>query len=311
MENRTSTSLTIVIPAYNEAEALPATIDSTLEFCKAHHWKLIVVNDGSSDNTKEILDRYQDQPRLKVIHHKLNRGYGGALKTGLSAVDTDYAVSFDADGQHQLTDIERLFDLLLEKDADLVVGSRAASKHAHWYRELGKWIIRKVAGLMMPMPLKDLNSGFKLYRTELVKQYLPLCPDSMAFSDVITLIFLNERHKVIETPIEIRPRMAGSSTISTKTAFETVFEILNLVMLLAPLRIFLPASIVCFLVGFGWGIPFVVTGTGSQRGFHAGDRYRSHPFHSRTCFRAAFTLAQGAIDQEQERYVSRLLSGHQ
>ena len=119
----------------------------------------------------------------------MNRGYGGALKTGLSAVDTDYAVSFDADGQHQLTDIERLFNLLLEKDADLVVGSRAASKHAHWYRELGKWIIRKVAGLMMPMPLTDLNSGFKLYRTELVKQYIPLCPNSMAFSDVITLIF--------------------------------------------------------------------------------------------------------------------------
>lgn len=88
MENR-STSLTIVIPAYNEAEALPATLSSTLEFCRAHHWKLIVVNDGSSDNTKTILDQYKDQSRMKVINHKINRGYGGALKTGLMAVDTE------------------------------------------------------------------------------------------------------------------------------------------------------------------------------------------------------------------------------
>ncbi len=265
MENR-SNSLTIVIPAYNEAEALPATVTSTLELCKSRHWKLIVVNDGSSDDTSKVLDQYNDEPRIKVIHHKLNKGYGGALKTGLMAVDTDYAVSFDADGQHQLTDIEKLFELLLEKDADLVVGCRAGAKYTHWYRELGKWIIRKVAALMMPMPLKDLNSGFKLYRTELVKQYIPLCPNSMAFSDVITLIFLNERHKVLETPIEIHPRVAGSSNISTKTAFETIFEILNLVMLIAPLRIFLPASIVCFLVGLGWGIPFVISGHGVSVG---------------------------------------------
>jgi glycosyltransferase involved in cell wall biosynthesis len=265
MENR-SNSLTIVIPAYNEAEALPATITSTLELCKARRWKLIIVNDGSSDNTSTILDQYKDQPRLKVIHHKINQGYGGALKTGLMAVDTDYAVSFDADGQHQLTDIEKLFGFFLDNDADLVVGCRTGSKHTYWYRELGKWIIRKVAALMMPMPLKDLNSGFKLYRTELVKQYIPLCPNSMAFSDVITLIFLNERHKVLETPIEIHPRVAGSSNINTRTAFETILEILNLVMLLAPLRIFLPVSIVCFLIGLGWGIPFVISGRGVSVG---------------------------------------------
>lgn len=154
----------------------------------------------------------------------------------------------------------------MANDADLVVGSRAGSKHTHWYRELEKWIIRKVAALVMPIPLKDLNSDFKLYRTELVKRYIPLCPNSMAFSDVITLIFLNERHKVLEFPIEIHPRVGGSSNIRTRTAFETILEILNLVMILAPLRIFLPASIVCFLVGIGWGIPFVISGHGISVG---------------------------------------------
>ncbi|MBA4420004.1 MAG: hypothetical protein C0391_02540 [Anaerolinea sp.] len=265
MEKR-SKSLTVVIPAYNEAAALPITLPAVLEYCKARHWKLIVVNDGSSDNSAEILAEFEDQPRLKVIHHKVNRGYGGALKTGLMAVETDFAISFDADGQHNLSDIDRLFNEILGQDADMVVGSRIRSKYSHWYREFGKWIIRRVAGMMMPMPLRDLNSGFKLYRTSLVQQYIPLCPDSMAFSDVITLIFLNQRCKVIELPIEVHPRGSGSSKISTRTAFETILEILNIVMLLAPLRIFLPASVMCFLVGVGWGIPFVISGRGISVG---------------------------------------------
>ena len=259
-------SLTIVIPAYNEAPALPSTIPAVLEFCKANHWKLIVVNDGSKDDTRAILDGFQDQPRLKVIHHKLNRGYGGALKTGLAAVDTEYAVTFDADGQHKLDDITRLAQTMIETDSDMVVGSRTINNKGHWYRETGKWLIRKIASLMMPMPLKDLNSGFKLYRTSLVQQYLNLCPDSMAFSDVITLVFLDQHHKVVEEPIEVLPRVSGESSISTRTAFETVLEILNLVMLLNPLRIFLPISLFCFIIGFSWGIPFVVMGRGVSVG---------------------------------------------
>jgi glycosyltransferase involved in cell wall biosynthesis len=264
MDNK-NISLTIIIPAYNEAHALPKTVPAVLELCKANHWKLIVVNDGSMDDTKAVLAPFEEQPRLKVLHHKVNRGYGGALKTGLAAVDTDYAITFDADGQHKLDDIPRLVQKMTETDADMVIGSRTLNK-GHWYRELGKWMIRKIAGLMMPMPLKDLNSGFKLYRTDLVQRYLSLCPDSMAFSDVIALIFIDRRHKVVEEPIEVLPRISGESTISTKTAIETVFEILNLVMLLNPLRIFIPVSALCIAIGLVWGIPIIIMGRGVSVG---------------------------------------------
>jgi glycosyltransferase involved in cell wall biosynthesis len=259
-------SLTIVIPAYNEAHALPKTIPAVLELCKANHWKLIVVNDGSKDDTRAALAQFEEQPRLKVFHHKINRGYGGALKTGLAAVDTDYAVTFDADGQHKLDDIPRLVQTMAQNDADMVIGSRTLNKPDHLYRELGKWVIRKIASVMMPMPLKDLNSGFKLYRTDLVQQYLSLCPDSMAFSDVIALIFLNQRHKVVEEPIEVLPRLSGESSISTRTAFETVLEIMNLVMLLNPLKIFIPISIICIAFGLIWGIPIIIMGRGVSVG---------------------------------------------
>ncbi len=187
-------------------------------------------------------------------------------KPGLLQQTLNYVITFDADGQHQLEDIPRLLQIMIDQDADLVVGARQRNKQSHWYRELGKWIIRRVASVLMPMPLHDLNSGFKCYRTELVQQYLHLCPNSMAFSDVIALIFLNQRHRVIEVPIEVLPRTSGESTISTRTAFETLLEILNLVMLFNPLRIFLPISILCVLIGLIWGIPFIVLGRGVSVG---------------------------------------------
>ena len=124
----------------------------------------------------EILQKFESQPRLTVIHHKINRGYGGALKTGLMAVDTDYAVTIDADGQHQLSDIEKLLDLMLEKDADMIVGSRVGSKQNHWYRELGKWIIRRVAAMMMPMPLERPQFGFQTLQDRISKTIYPLVP---------------------------------------------------------------------------------------------------------------------------------------
>jgi hypothetical protein len=118
----------------------------------------------------------------------------------------------------------------------------------------------------VPLPVQDLNSGFKLYQTTLVQQYLSLCPDSMAFSDVITLLFLNQRHLVLEHPISVRHRTTGSSSINTHTAFQTVIEILSLVMLVNPLRIFLPLSIICIAVGLLWGIPIMLAGRGVSVG---------------------------------------------
>jgi hypothetical protein len=147
-----------------------------------------------------------------------------------------------------------------------VIGNRGRKQKNSWYRSLGKSIIRNFTSLLMRLPIYDLNSGFKLYRTDLAKKYLRLCPDSMAFSDIITLIFINYRRLVLEQPIHINPRRVGKSTINTSTAFETIIEILNLTMLFNPLRIFLPLSVFCILVGVVWGGPFILLGRGVSVG---------------------------------------------
>jgi glycosyltransferase involved in cell wall biosynthesis len=257
--------LTIVIPVYNEAESLPCFLPELISNCEAKQWQLILVNDGSKDETADILSSLEE-PFVRVLTHKVNRGYGGALKTGLSAVKTPYVVTIDGDGQHQLSDIETIYQYALKTDSDMLIGSRSEMEHVNLYREFGKWLIRSFTRILVPLPIHDLNSGFKLYRTDLVQKYLPLCPDAMAFSDVITLLFLNQGHLVLEFPISVKKRVAGSSSIGTHTAFQTVMEILNLAMLVNPLRIFLPLSIFCIVFGLLWGIPIVLAGRGVSVG---------------------------------------------
>ncbi len=255
-------SLSIIIPAYNEAESLPDFLAELQPFCEQHGWEIIIVNDGSKDRTREVLEPYAQAPGIHIYHHKVNRGYGGALKTGILMAETDLVATMDADGQHNIQDVLALYNVLEARQADLIVGGRGTGADASWYRSMGKKMIRWIANLLLPMPVRDLNSGLKLYRTDLAKRYIRLCPDSMAFSDVITMIFVSQRHRVIEHPITIRQRRKGKSTISTRTAFETVMEILNIIMLLNPARIMLPLATFFIVVGVLWGIPFILMAHG-------------------------------------------------
>ena len=258
--------LTVVIPLYNEGENLSSFAAHTIETCRNRGWKVIFVNDGSGDNTKQILDSLEISADVKIVHHKVNRGYGGALKSGIGQADTPYLVTIDGDGQHSLDDVERVFRFALEKDADMVVGKREGTYASGLYRSLGKFIIRTFTRTLMPLPITDLNSGFKLYRTDLAQRYITVCPDTMAFSDIATLVFLNERKLALEYPIRIFPRQGGQSTITTRTAFETVMQILNISVMFNPPRVFLPISMFCILVGMGWGIPIVLSGRGVSVG---------------------------------------------
>lgn len=250
--------LTVIIPAYNEAENLKIVLPGLISKCREKNWKIIIVNDGSKDGSKEILESHAASGDIKVVHHKLNKGYGAAIKSGISTCDTDYCITIDADGQHQFEDIERLFQILLKTDADMVVGSRKGTRSASIARGVGKGIIRFIAKIQMPVPIYDINSGMKICRTDLAKKYLYLAPDSMSYSDVITLLFLNNRHLVLEESIKITKRVAGRSTIGMHTAFQTVMEIINIVILFNPMKIFLPISIFFFIATLSYAVPLLI-----------------------------------------------------
>jgi len=259
-------SLTVVVPVYNEEEALREFLPALIDVCKHNHWKVIIVNDGSKDQTSSVLSVYEEMPDVEIILHKKNRGYGAALITGIMAVTTMFLVTMDGDGQHCVDDIEKVFYAAIDNDADLVVGNRGKVRNANLTRALGKKIIKIFTRFLMPLPINDLNSGFKLYRTEFAQRYVRVCPSSMAFSDVMTLVFIHRGDLVLEHPITVRPRRTGKSVININTAFETVLEILNIVVLFNPMRIFLPLAFFLVLVGTGWGIPIALQGRGVSTG---------------------------------------------
>lgn len=258
-------NLTIIIPAYNEQESLKEFLPEVLKFCNSKGFEVIVVNDGSKDDTQFVLEGYSQEKCFNIIRHKLNKGYGGALKSGVENAQTKYVITIDADGQHYLDDVEKLYTLIISKDADMIVGKRG-NINEDWYRNLGKSIIRRIAKMLMPLPIHDINSGMKIYDTELAKKYLKICPDSMAFSDIIALIFINQRHLVMEYPVSIKQRKTGKSTINTKTAFETLIEILNIVTLFNPMRVFFPLTIFFVLAGIIWNTPILLRGAGVSVG---------------------------------------------
>lgn len=258
--------LTIIIPAYNEEKSLQNFFPSVIQFCNDKGFNLIVINDGSKDKTQNIIEKYLHNKNLRLVNNKVNKGYGGAIKTGILEADTKYIITIDADGQHYLEDVENLYKEIIDSDADMIIGSRKGTKQKSYYRRTGKWLIRMIAKILMPLNIYDINSGMKIYNTAMAKKYLRLCPDSMAYSDIIALVFVNQRHLVLEIPISIKPRNAGNSTINTKAAVETMKEILNIVILFNPMRIFMPVSLFFILSGIGWGLPIILAGRGVSVG---------------------------------------------
>ena len=254
--------LTIIIPAYNEADNLQHVLMPLKELAIESSFKIVVVNDGSKDNSKELLDHLIEDENFKVVHHNINCGYGAAIKTGIRVADTTYVITIDADGQHRMEDILRLYHEMKISDADLIVGSRFRQKSSTVSRGMGKSLIRLFVRVLIKVPVYDINSGMKIYKTALAKKYIRLAPDTMAFSDVMTIVFVYFKKFVKEVPITIKPRVNGKSTINYKTGLTTLKEILFIAITFAPYKFFTLLALFILLITLTWGIPFIFLGKG-------------------------------------------------
>jgi glycosyltransferase involved in cell wall biosynthesis len=257
-------NLSIIIPAYNEEGALKDLLPKVIEYCRQMNCKLILVNDGSKDTTGKILDEFAHEDFVTVIHNKVNAGYGGAIKNGIKKAETDYIITFDADGQHLLEDIEPLLQTAMKNEAEMVVGDRGVSSGA--YRETGKLIIRSVAKTLIPFTIKDINSGLKLYDRKLALKYIKICPDTIAYTYIILFVFIFKKHRVLEVPIKINKRLTGKSTINFMTAVENMQEIINIIILFNPIRIFSPIGLFCILISCIWEAHILLKGNGISVG---------------------------------------------
>ena len=164
-------SLSVILPAYNEenviantiADVLPVLADWTRDF------ELIVVNDGSADQTGAILASIaQSDPRVRVVTHEVNRGYGAALASGFAASTKDLAFFMDSDGQFDIRDLQKFFPYIDEYDA--VVGYRE-NRQDPWMRKLNAWGWKMVVRLTLGVHVRDLDCAFKVYRSDFIHRH--------------------------------------------------------------------------------------------------------------------------------------------
>jgi glycosyltransferase involved in cell wall biosynthesis len=251
--------LTIVIPAFNEARTVGGVVERLTAECAVLINEIIVVDDGSSDETGQIAAG----AGARVIRHRRNLGYGAALKTGIASAGTEYVLLMDGDGQHRAADVARLWNAA--DGADMVVGQRARAIHSPLWRMPGKWLLTILTNHLIGRRIPDLNSGFRILRRDVALKYLHLCPSGFSFSTTITMTLLCRGYDVTFVPIDVQPRL-GHSTVSWTTGFETLVLVLRVAVLFNPMRMFIPASLSIGAIGIAWGVPYMLLGRGVSVG---------------------------------------------
>jgi glycosyltransferase involved in cell wall biosynthesis len=239
--------VSVVLPAFNEEEGITGTLDN-LHLHLQHsglNYEVIIVNDGSTDGTGEMLRARQD---IRLIQHDRNRGYGAALKTGIRHAKYPLIVITDADGTYPNDRIPELVGLAAE--ADMVVGARIGRNVDYpFIRRVPKWFLIRFAEWVARRRIPDLNSGLRVFRKDVVERFLNVLPDTFSFTTTITLAMLTKRYIVHYEPIDYYQRMGKSKIRAIRDTLQFIQLILRTGIYFAPLRVFFPVALV-FFVGF-------------------------------------------------------------
>jgi glycosyltransferase involved in cell wall biosynthesis len=234
--------ISIVLPAKNEAVAL----QSLLPRLRAAQpdAEIIVVDDGSSDTTPKVCA----EAGVRFVTQPYSMGNGAAIKRGARAAQGDVVVFMDGDGQHDPADINRLVDRL-DQGFDMVVGARNWSGQAGVGRGIANTIYNWLASLITGFAVLDLTSGFRAVRTDKFREFLHLLPNGFSYPTTITMAFFRSAYGVAYEPIEVAARVGRSHIRPLRDGVRFLLIIFKIATLYSPLKLFVPASAVFFLLG--------------------------------------------------------------
>ncbi len=240
-------SLSIIMPAKNEAAAIKAAVSGAREtFPDA---EIIVVDDGSTDDTGELAR----EAGAVVIRHPISMGNGAAIKAGARAASGEILAFMDADGQHGGDEIKQLL-ARLDAGYDMAIGARDAGSHASFGRLFANGFYNALASALSGHRIPDLTSGFRVVRAKLFKQFLHLLPNGFSYPTTITMAFLRSGYPIDFVPIKAERRVGKSHIRPIRDGLRFLVIIFKVVTLYAPLKIFVPASAGFFLTGLGYYI---------------------------------------------------------
>lgn len=245
-------SLSIIIPAKNEQRGLEGLLPRLVNIFPDA--EIIVVNDGSSDETAHICESYN----IKIVTHPYSMGNGAAIKTGVRTASGKTLVFMDADGQHNPEDIESLLSEL-EQGYDMVVGARVANSQANLGRLFANGIYNRLASWMVGKKVEDLTSGLRAVKADKFREFLYLLPNGFSYPTTITMSFFRAGYSVFYVPIHTNKRVGASHIIPLKDGLRFFIIIFKVGVLYSPLKLFLPISFFFFLIGFSYYIYTFIT----------------------------------------------------
>ncbi len=240
-------AVTVLVPAYNEENAIAPTIDAIRAAMDRSRWRyeIIVIDDGSTDRTAERVGG----EKVRLVRHPTNRGYGAALKTGLRRAQYPLVAITDADGTYPNEDLPLLLEAL--DDADMIVGERSAGGDANDspLRRFAKRLLGRLASFMVDYNIPDLNSGFRIFRRDIALEFMRLYPSGFSFTSTITLAMITNDYIVRYHPIRYFRREGTSKIRPVRDTYNFILLIIFTIMYFRPLKVFLPVSFVLLAAG--------------------------------------------------------------
>ena len=236
----------IGIPAFNEEKNIASIITKLTNITDT----VIVCNDGSSDLTAEISEKMG----AIVINHKKNLGYGGAIRSiffKAKEMNGDVLVTFDADGQHRVEDIQNVIEPIINQEADLVIGSRfldESEKEVPQYRKVGIKVITKITNASIKKQLTDSQSGFRAYSKQVINELNP-SELGMGISTEILIKASSKNFKILEVPIKIIYSGDTSTHNPVTHGSSVIISTIKYTSLQRPLTFYGIPSIIFLIIG--------------------------------------------------------------
>jgi glycosyltransferase involved in cell wall biosynthesis len=221
-------SLSVVLPAHNEEENIKIVVDQALEVLPAFtsEFEIIVVNDGSKDNTGAIVDEISaNDPRVRAVHHKKNKGYGGALTSGFRTSTCEYVMFMDADRQFDIADVGLLAPYVGK--FDIVAGFRL-ERHDPFHRRLFAQIFNMTVRVLFGVHLYDIDCAFKIFKGDLLRSMELTAPGALINTEIQAKA-RRQGATIEQVGVHHYPRIAGeASGGSPKVIFRAMRETINL-----------------------------------------------------------------------------------
>lgn len=239
--------LSIIIPAYNEAKSIAGVIQKTRQAVEGMglEFEIIVVNDGSTDKTPEIVAGIEG---VHVVEHPQNLGYGASLKTGIRTARASWVAILDADGTYPEDALQTMWSQ--SGDADMVVAARTGKNvHIPWVRRPAKRVVTRFAEYVAGRRIPDLNSGMRLMRKSVLERFLHLLPDGFSFTTTITLAMIVDGYRVKYLSVDYLKREGKSKIRPIADTLNFLSLITRTGLYFRPLRVFVPVALMLFAAG--------------------------------------------------------------